>query len=425
MVLLSWAAAQGTSLVPMSDIEIRPIRDDEFPAFLTAIREGFGNDDPPEDTSERFRTMLPVDRTLAAFDGDTIVGTFGGFDMELTVPGGTQVKMEGTTVVTVFPTHRRMGLLTEMMAQHLANAASQGCPMAGLWSSDADIYARFGYGIATHYRSVELHAGQVRFRDEIPLERVRRISPDDVVELLPPVFDRIRRLRAGMTSRSEAWWEHRLVLDEPWMREGNSKRRWVVHDGVDGIDGYAVYRQKQHFEAGYNKGTVTVSEVQSETPEAHAALWSYLTTIDGYPDIEHYNLALDDPLPRMISEPRRVATKETRDALWLRILDVKAALEARTYEADGSLVLGVTDRFRPSESGAFRLDVENGIAAATRVDVEPDIRLADDVLGALYLGGQSAYSYSAARRILGAPDDVALLDRIFRTMRVPWIQEVF
>jgi predicted acetyltransferase len=406
-------------------ITIRPIRDDEIRDFLTAIRDGFGSDGPPEDTSERFRSILPAERTLAAFDGDRIVGTFGGFDMQLTVPGGAQVPMEGTTIVTVFPTHRRMGLLSAMMGRHLEHAASEGYPIAGLWSSDADIYARFGYGIATHYRSVKMHAGQIDFRGEVPIDRVRRITPDEAGQLLPDVFDRIRRTRPGMTSRSASWWEHRIILDEPWMAEGKTKRRWVVHDGPDGIDGYASYRQKSGFEAGYNKGSVSIIDVQSETSEAHASLWSYLTRVDGFPEVEYDYLPLDDPLPRMIVEPRRVVTTETRDALWIRILDVKAALEARSYEYDGSLVIGVEDRFRPEGSGSFRLQVEEGSATVERVDVEPEIQLADDVLGALYLGGQSAHSYASARRIMGSPDSIALTDRLFRTMRAPWIQEVF
>jgi predicted acetyltransferase len=406
-------------------IDIRQVRADEFPEFLTAIRDGFGSDGPPEDTSSKFLEMLPAERTLAAFDGDTIVGTFGGYDLELTVPGGGQVPMEGTSAVTVFPTHRRMGLLAAMMEQHLENAAVGGYPVAGLWSSDADIYARFGYGIATHYRSVSMHSGQIVFRNEIQIDRARRISPDEAGELLPAVFDRIRRSRTGMTSRSEAWWKHRIIADEPWMAEGSTKRRWVVHDGPEGIDGYASYRQKHHFEAGYNKGTISIIDIETETPEAHASLWSYLTRIDGFPDVEYDWMPLDDPLPRMVREPRRVLTTQTRDALWIRILDVKAALEARRYESDGSIVIGVTDHFRPSGSGRFRLDVDGGVGTVTLVASDPDVELADDVLGALYLGGQSANAYAGARRVIGSGDSVDLLDRIFRTMRAPWIQEVF
>lgn len=404
---------------------IRPIADDEFPAFLQAIREGFGADGPEEDTSHRFRAMLPADRTLAAFDGDTIVGTFGGFDMQLTVPGGAQIPMEGTTVVTVFPTHRRTGLLSAMMRRHLDDADREGYPVAGLWSSDADIYARFGYGIATNYRSVGMRAGQIEFRGEIPIERVRRVQPDEAAEVLPPLFDRIRRSRHGMTDRSDAWWEHRVILDEPWMRDGMTKRRWVVHDGPDGIDGYAAYRQEVKFDEGYNNGKISVVEIHSETAVAHAALWSYLTRIDGFPNVEYSFLALDDPLPRMVKEPRRVKTTETRDALWIRILDVATALEARRYEHDGSIVLSVEDRFRPTGSGTFRLDVVDGAGSVSRSDAAPDVAFADDVLGALFLGGQSAMQYATAGRVAGEAEAVQRLDRLFRTMQSPWIQEIF
>jgi predicted acetyltransferase len=413
----------------MSDPFIRPVRADEYPAFITAIREGFAADAPPADEMEnacgRLMDLLPPSRTLAAFDGGSIVGTFGGFDLELTVPGGTTIPMEGTTIVTVFPTHRRMGLLSRMMTEHLDNAVAAGYPVAGLWSSDADIYARFGYGIATNYRSVEMRSAQIEFRDEIAIDRVRRIDPVGISELVGPVFDRVRTSRAGMFARTTEWWSHRQIVDEPWMRDGKSTRRWVVHDGPDGVDGFASYRQKQGFAEGYSNGSVAVTEVESETPEAHASLWSYLTTIDGCPDIEYWNMALDDPLPRMVKEPRRVRATETRDALWLRVLDVKRALESRTYEADGSLVLGIEDRFRPAASGTFRLDVSASIGAVTEVDTAPDVQMADDVLGALYLGGQSAGSYAMARRIVGSSESISLLDRLFRTMQSPWVQEIF
>ncbi len=409
----------------MSDISIRPVTDDELPRFLTAIRDGFGSPGPPEDTSDRFRQALPAERTLAAFDGESIVGTFGGYDLRLTVPGGGQVPMEGTTVVTVFPTHRRMGLLSRMMDLHLSNAADAAYPVAGLWSSDADIYARFGYGIATEYRSIEMRSSQIEFRDEIPVDRVRRVDHDAEAGVLKAVFDRVRLGRPGMTDRSDAWWEHRVLADETWMREGKTARRWVVHEGPGGIDGYAAYRQSPRFDEGYNNGTVSVVEIQTETPRAHASLWSYLTRIDGHPNVEYPYLALDDPLPLMIKEPRRVRTTETRDALWIRILDVKAALEARTYEFDGSIVFGVRDKFRPAGSGTYRLEVTDGVGSVSRVQDDPEVSLDDDVLGALYLGGRSAQAFGSAGRIDGHPRAIERMDRIFRTMRAPWIQEVF
>ncbi|MCB1247121.1 MAG: GNAT family N-acetyltransferase [Acidimicrobiia bacterium] len=406
-------------------VTIRPVTADEFAAFTAAVRAGFGSDGPPVDTSGRFIEMLPPERTIAAFDGDDIVGTFGGYDFEVTVPGGGTLPMESTTVVTVFPTHRRRGLLTAMMAMHLDHAADRGYPLAGLWSSDSDIYARFGYGIAAYYREISMHASRIVMRDEVSIDRVRRISAEEAAVEAPVVFDRVRRQRAGMFGRPESWWRHRIIADDEWMRDGKTARRWVVHDGSEGIDGYAAYRQKAGFAEGFADGTVSVVEFCAETSEAAASLWSYLTEIDGFPNVEWWNLSVDDPLEKMVREPRRVRTTKLRDSLWIRILDVPAALEARTYETDLSLTIGIEDPFRPATSGNYRIVVASGSATVERTDSEPDVVMDIDVAGSLYLGGQNVHAFAEARRVVGEPGAIAATQRLFATQRAPWCQDVF
>jgi predicted acetyltransferase len=409
----------------MSDITIRAVTSDEYPAFVTAFIEGFSDDLPSEGFADAIRTTLPPERTLAAFDDGAIVGTFGGYDLTLTVPGGS-LPMEGTTVVTVFPTHRRMGLLRSMMDTHLANAADAGYAIAGLWASETDIYGRFGYGIATFYKSYKFASPGVQIRDEVPVDRVRRVAPDVATDLLPPVFEAVLAARPGMYARTSAWWATEVFLDEDWMKRGRTTKRYVVHDGPDGVDGYAIYRQKAgESDDGHADGKVLPIEVIAATPRAHASLWAYLTRIDGCPNIDLWNVPLDDPLPWMAREPRRVRVTSIGDGLWIRILDVAAALHARTYEEDGDVVFAITDPFRPSTGGTYRMSVRDGSASVARVSDAPEITMGVEVLGALYLGGQDAFAFSAAGRIEGDASATDRLQRIFRTVRPPWCNQVF
>ncbi len=410
----------------MPPFTIRPVTDDEYPAFVTAFIEGFSDDLPSEGFADAIRQTLPPERTLAAFDDDgQIVGTFGGYHLPLTVPGGL-LPMEGTTVVTVFPTHRRMGLLRSMMDTHLSNAAGAGYAIAGLWASESDIYGRFGYGVATLYHSYKLAGPSITLRDEVDVDRVRRITAAEAPAVIPPVFDAELPTRPGMFSRSEAWWANEVFLDEDWMKRGRTTKRYVVHDGPDGVDGYAIYRQKpSESDDGHADGKVAVIEVIGTTPTAIASLWSYLTRIDGCPQVESWNVPVDDPLPWMVREPRRVAVKWRSDALWIRILDVAGALEGRTYEEDGTTVIGVTDPFRPVTDGSYRLTVTDGSATVERTDATADVTMEVDVLGALYLGGQDAHAFAAAGRIVGRDQAVDQLHRIFRTARAPWCSQVF
>ena len=410
----------------MADPTIRPVTDEEYPAFVTAFIEGFADDVPSETFAAQMRTTLPPERTLAAFVGGSIVGTFGGYALDVAVPGGAMVPMEGTTVVTVFPTHRRMGLLRSMMASHLANAARAGYAIAGLWASESDIYGRFGYGTATRYQSYELKTSGVAFRSEVAIDRVRRIAADEAHGILSAVFEAVLSTRPGMFARSRAWWDHEVLADEEWMRRGRSTKRYVVHDGPDGPDGYAIYRTKpSESDDNHADGKVDVIELVAATPRAHASLWSYVTRVDMCPNIRSWNVPLDDPLPAKVRESRRIRTSAVSDGLWIRILDVPAALGARTYDADGSIVVEISDPFRPTTGGRYRLEVAAGRPAVTTSDAPADVACGIDVLGGLYLGGGDAFALSDAGRIIGDAENVARLHRIFRTDRTPWCNQVF
>ncbi len=413
------------TIASMTDLTIRPITDEEYPAFVKAFMDGFAEDIPADDFPSYIRTNLPPELTLAAFDGDDIVGTFGGLDLTLTVPGGAQVPMEGTTVVTVFPTHRRMGLMKRMMHMHLDNAVEAGKPLAGLWASESGIYERFGYGIATYCDAIKMDGRKVAFRDEIEVDRVRRIPVEGASEILGPIYDERQRETPGMWARSDGWW-YDILADLDWMKNGRTKLRIVVHDGPDGPDGYALYRQKGgDSDDWHDNGTVHVLEVIANTPRATASLWSYLTNIDLSPNVKYNNFPVDDDLGPMLKEGRRIQRVFKHEALYVRILDVIAALEARTYQHDGEILIGLKDSFRPHTAGTYRLTSEGGVGRCAEVDETPDVTMDVEVLGAIYLGGPGAFGYAAASRIQGAPEAIDRLNRLFRTAREPWCNWVF
>lgn len=409
----------------MPDITYRPVTEDEYPAFATAIIEGFSDDVPDTEFPDLLKSTLPPERTLAAFEGNEIVGTFGGYALDVSVPGG-HVPMEGTTVVTVFPTHRRTGLMAEMMQIHLDSAVANGYPVAGLWSSQSSIYGQFGYGAASYAHSITLRAADIVFRSDIEIDRVRRISAEDAPSVLPAVFDAVLSTTSGMYARSKAWWNFDVLHDADWNKRGKTGLRFVVHDGPDGPEGYAMYRQKGgESDDGHANGTVHVIEVIAGTDRAHASLWSYLTSIDGCPNIKSWNCPVDDPLATKLVEPRRVRVESRFDALWILILDVVAALEARTYERDGSIRFTVANAYRTDVEGTYELSITNGAATCVRTEGDADLALDLDVLGAIYLGGADAHAYAAADRIRGDVEAIHRLNGLFHTARAPWCNQVF
>lgn len=405
--------------------EIRTITPDDVDLFRARVSQGFGGDiDRDDQARQRFDAIFDFDRTLAAFDGDDIVGTCAAFSLGLTVPGGAEVPMGGTTVITVRPTHRRRGVLRALMSSHLDEIAGREEPLAGLWASEGSIYGRFGYGPATHRHQLEIDGRRVVFSAEAPGRSVRLLEPEEAEPLIRPVYESARRRRAGMLTRSDGWWTHRLMADPESWRNGKSSRRFAIYEEDGQVTGYAVYRQKSKWENSLPEGQVEVTEVITTSPSSHRGLWRYLTSIDLFPNVEYWNLPVDDPLPLQVENPRHTSRK-LEDALWVRLMDVPNALGAREYQSDGAVTFTMHDSTRPSAAGCYQLEVADGAGECRRVEASAELELDMETLGRLYLGGGDAITLARAGRIDGDPDAITKLHRLMRTDATPWCPEVF
>lgn len=405
------------------EIQTRPIVAEESLSFREAILAGFGEDlDEESFPPAWFEDLVPLDRTVAAFDGSHIVGTLGAFPFDVTIPGGRSITMAGTTIVTVAATHRRRGVLTAMMRDHLEDGRQRGEPLVGLWSSESVIYGRYGFGVATENNAIEIDQNRISIDGDSG--SVRLVTTEEAITLFPAVYEMERPRRPGMLSRSELWWKHHF--DDPKAnRDGFSSLRCVLHES-DGVhDGYAIYRQKSNWDTGFPDGKISIRELIAPAPAAHTGLWQYLTAIDLFPQIEYWNLPVDDPLAWKVPDHRRIKRKRW-DALYLRILDPVQALEARTYAVDGVVRFAVDDPFLPDVGGSFELAVVDGVGRCRRVDdAVTDLNLGATDLASLYLGGNSTSSMAQAGRIRGVQESIVLLGRMFRGDVAPWCEEVF
>lgn len=405
--------------------EIRTIGADDLELFRSRVSRGFGGDIDTDDAAEeRFRAIFDYERTLAAFDGDDIIGTASGFSLGLTVPGGLDLPMGGTTIISVQPTHRRKGVLRALMDRHLEDVASREEPLAGLWASETPIYGRFGYGPATLRLSANMSSKALDLTADPSNGTVRLLESDKAESVLKTVYEQARTTRPGMLTRSEAWWTHRRMADPESGRGGKSAKRHAIFEEEGTVTGYASYRQQSKWEDFISDGEVEVIEVITTSPAAHTGIWAFLTSIDLFPNVAWWNMPIDDPLPFKVSDQRRVARKLI-DGLWVRVMDVSAALSARSYDADGVVSFRLEDSARPETSGTYRLEVENGVGECERVAGDADLAFETDVLGSLYLGGGDAMGLAAAGRIEGDLGSVSTLHRLFRTDTPPWCPEVF
>ena len=137
-------------------IEIRPIVEEELEAWQRPISAGFGFHTVDERQLEVERPVVEYDRFLGALDGGRFVAGAGAYSFDMTLPGGTTAPAAGVTAVAVAPTHTRRGILTGLMDRQLADVADRGEPFAVLNASEAGIYGRFGYGLATSVEATRI-----------------------------------------------------------------------------------------------------------------------------------------------------------------------------------------------------------------------------------------------------------------------------
>src|SRR6476660_5081052 len=383
------------------DIEVRPCSSvEDLQAALNVITHYFGGENTRED-AERFAKWIEVERRHAAFEGDRIIGGAGAFTYRMSVPGGALVPAAGITVVGVLPTHRRRGVLRKLMQEQLDDCRARGDEVAYLWASEATIYGRFGYGLASRIGAVELPRERTRFAQPFePRGTVRLLDLEEAAKLFPPLYEQVFSQRPGMFTRSKAWWETRKLSDDPARRRGGPLNRALLE--LDGKPaGYALYRVAQDWTAGVSSGRVTIQEVVTPTPEATRELWRWLLDFDWTSQLTADLLPLDHPLFLLLAEPRRMKF-QVNDGVWVRILDVQAALSARTFSGDGAVVLDVRDGFMPESAGRYRVAADG----VERTDAEAEIALDVSALGSVYLGGftfrQLAESFRAEERVFSA-----------------------
>jgi predicted acetyltransferase len=376
-------------------------------------------DEPREEDFERFQKTLVRERFWTAYDEELPVGTAADFPFRLTIPGG-ELAAGGVTWVAVLPSHRRRGILTQLMRRELQDLHERGEPLAVLWASEAAIYGRFGYGMAAPHFDMDADSSRFALRDDPGLQgKVRMLALEDSLDPCMRVYERLRREIPGFIGRTEVWWqEFRLADPEHWRRGASPKYVAVVD--VDGEPAaYAIYRIKSEWSDGFPKGVVRVVEALATTAVAERELWRFLFGIDLTVRVES-RLDPGSRLPLMVLDARSLHS-HLQDGLWLRLVDVEAALGARSYEGDDEVVLEVRDELCPWNAGRWRVG-----RTVARSDGDADLELDVADLASAYLGAFSFTRLADAERVRELKDGaLARADALFRTERPPYCPEDF
>lgn len=402
--------------------ELRPISEDEHAEWNQVPYAGFSNI-PEAGELAGWRERTEFDRTLVAIEDGQMVGTTAVNTYSMHVPGGAMVPTAGVTAVSVLPTHRRRGVLTSMMRRQLDDVRARGEVLAALWASETVIYGRFGYGMAIPQETWRIERVRADLAKPTPEEgagQVRFVDRAQALERFPELYQRVVGSTSGMLQPPEGWWN--AQYGEGGWSEVNQKEEpfRVVFERNGETEGFASYKVNG-FDSARSIRELSVQSLYATTAEAHEALWRFIFGVDLVEKVTANHRAIDDALPWMLRDMRRLE-RDVFDAIWLRLVDVPAALAARTYSAAGRLVLGLRDEFCPWNDGRYVLGAdEGGTGSCVTSEEAPELELGADALAAAYLGGVSFSTLARAGRVqeqvAGA---VARADAMFRTERAPW-----
>ncbi|MBX6382537.1 MAG: GNAT family N-acetyltransferase [Microbispora sp.] len=371
-------------------LTVRTIAESEWQAYADVLYEAFSSSYPFE-LRERWREFTEIDRVIAAFDGDLVIGGAQILSFSMTVPGGP-IPVAGVTSVGVLPSHRRRGVLTALMTRQLHDLhEGRGEAVAALYASDSGIYGRFGYGKAADALSFRIPTHRSAFTRSAPADpalRLRVADPSASMADLTRVYDSVRPGRPGLYGRPEAFWRAEILGDTDYDRGGMGPLRCLIAADAAGPRGYALFRVKAKWtEHDVPDGEVRLLDLFASDPAAYALVWRGVLDRDLCAVVHAVRRPVDDPIMHLLADPRRLNAVWTDD-LWIRLVDVDRALAARAYAAPADLVIELEDELCPWNAGRWHLKTAGGQASCARSDAPADLTLPVGVLGAAYLGGR-------------------------------------
>jgi predicted acetyltransferase len=395
-------------------IEIRTPTDADVAELFLVDGRNFGIYYTPEMIAQRLPT-LDFERFRIAIDKRCIVGIAGSFGFDMTIPGGTTLPIGGLTWVSVSMTHRRQGLLRQLMASCHDDIVERGEPLAALGASEGTIYERFGYGISSYSRTVTIDRDRAALRPEfVAAPGSARFADDDEARtIIPALWDRFRRSRPAEIARAAPWWDMLFSMGSQG-RGDLTPAQYLVH-----ADGYLTFRRADDWKDGFAANRVEVGDFVATTHEATCALWTALLGLDLVGPIKVHELPLDSPLPYLLQNPRSVQTSRLSDAVWTKVLDPEICFGARTY--------GTTDRL-VIESDGQRFAIESGDdgVSCRKVRSKPDLVVDATGMGPLLMGGVRASVLATGRKLTARSTSVLRrADNFFLGDVLPHCQTMF
>jgi predicted acetyltransferase len=423
-------SAEATGAIPPGATRghvIRILRADEHRAAQALMAAAFHIAPATDDQWRYGAAGYQSGRAFGAFNAELIdteladakpidtelIGVARSSETCLTVPGGGQVAADMVVDVAVRADRTRRGVMTDLTKAQLVDMAGRGITTAVLKASEGGIYRQFGYGVSTQARTYTVNRRSLRLRDGVPSDgHIELLAFADATRAVPAIYADIARSRPGMITRTPQWWIM-AAGSATGAPTATGPIMTAVHRGAGGLDGYAVYSVHR---APPVPTVLRIADMHTSGSEAFGALWRHLLSLDLVDEIEAPGRPVDEPIELLFTDPRACHTTAVSDEQWLRLVDVPAALAARTYLGE-AVVIEVTDPLLGHNCGAYRVAAE-GVRRTTE---PPQLRLGVGALADIYLGTWPPSALAQAGLVdVRDPAALAAADQLFAVPTAPW-----
>lgn len=367
-------------------MEFRAVTPDDMTSYMNCVATAFHGPRPTQADIDARAALIHHRRGWAAFDGDTVVGTYVSFDVDITVPGPRPCRANAISGITTLPTHRRLGVLTRHITRDLAWAREQGHPLATLVAAEWPIYGRFGFGVAGWIADWSLDA-RTPWRDPAPEGSVRLVEAAEMLDIAPPVFDVHRSHSLGEISRDQLRWEIDLGI-RPWPGTSGGPRHFAVgRDSRGNIDGYVTFSTTVDEHSAVLNATASIDELHATTSDGARRMWRFVADMDWVTKVTAERRSVADPLPHWLADGRGAQLTSRFDLPWIRPVHTAAALTARGYDRCDAIVIEVVDPMGLS-GGRWLLDASPDGATCRPSRRRADVTMDVAALGSTIVGGE-------------------------------------
>ncbi len=337
---------------------------------------------------------------------------------------GNAVAMGGVTAVGTLPEYRRQGLVRAITTRSFADMRERGQAVASLWASQAAIYQRYGYALSSALVTYRIDSVDVGFADgDGGSARVARVDADTGAEILKKVYIDFVAQRMCYLHRSKTLWMNGVLSNSPLTGPVHIAVAYAANGAPTGYVAYHVRNDKTgHPTRGQE---LLVKDLVWLNVDAYRSLWTWLARHDLVGRITWMRAPIDDPAPELFVEPR-LLNAQSRDGIWLRIVDAQAALAQRGYQTSGAITLEIVkDDLTPWNEGRVKLECSAEGATVTPSSGNADIRLSVKALASLYTGFRSARQLSQWGMLDGDDAAIERATQMFATRYAPHCPDNF